>query len=601
MKSIRKIRKLSLRLVVTLIIAFLSISLIAETLILPSANNTNESIHVDEKENLRSSAVTSKSYTNVEWLNNINFSTGISPWTNTTGGDPTDINGTYSSGVANYEVLGDSGKFELIVDPSNATEMAKWRTTKIDNVIYPQIKGKTSEGFYASHFWDESGGGGQDNFSCSVRWIRQVKLPVDMSDYTITSASFKAQFNATVEAESFNEAGGGNDDDYGGLEVPGDTTWPGQDDTWDYAYFSAEISSQDNPQMKTLLAYNKTSHLGEDVGPPNDNVSATIPDTDMTSNLDEDLLAKSLESALSVDNYNFTIYLGIDLFCADNWGNVDRDNFTSLLIRSLNLTFTYEKWIDYGSQLSWRQSGYMINHTSEQYYSSTNIDEVKMNFDYKVNESWTSKSPNSEIRILIHDNEQKIYPKIKLSDYNYTEHQGDFIRARTENYDFTSLIHTEENISLSIQVFMADPFELDHRINISIDNIHFLVSYTVFYNPPSPAVAVPDDDDNGKTTVVQEPWVNLLIAIAAIVGGGCLGAYLLAYQLYLKYPPAVRKVRKYRKTLKKKAPPKTEIDSREASFKNIYMNKLGDFANISKVKAKGLTTSPEPTLKKKKV
>jgi len=486
---------------------------------------TKNSIQVKEKGNLRSSAATSNSYTNIEWFDNPNFN-GITPWTNHSEGDHTDVNATYSSGVANYEVMGNSGKFELIVDPTNDTEMDKWIATKVaDDVIYPDFHTKNSEGFYASHSWNESKIGGSDNNTGSVRWIRQIEMPVNMSDYKITSASVEVEFNATVEAES--EAGNAWNDRNGGIEVPGDVTYTDQDDTWDYAYFSAQISSEDNPQMKTLLTYNRTNQLGRDNAPPyDDDVPATIPDTDMTLNLGETLLISTLESALSFDDYNFTVYLGIDVFCSDNYPGVDVDNFTSLIIRSLNLTFTYEKIMNYGSALAWQQIGNMINYTSEAYYSHVAINDVQMNFDYKINETWASQAPNSELQIFINDKEQKIYPHIKLSDYSGG---GNFSAAKAENYDFTSLIHDQENIILAIKVILLDyNFWLDHRINISIDNIYLMVSYTVFYNPPSPAAV--SGGGGGKTKVVEEPWINLIIAIAAIVGSICLGGYLVAYQ-----------------------------------------------------------------------
>jgi hypothetical protein len=88
----------------------------------------------------------------------------------------------------------------------------------------------------------------------------------------------------------------------------------------------------------------------------------------------------------------------------------------------------------------------------------------------------------------------------------------------------------------------------------------------VFYNPPSPAA----DDDDGKTKTIQEPWLNLLIAIAAIAGAICLGGYLVYYIRVLKYPKPVRKIRKYRRTLKRKHQPDLEILGREQAFKELY-------------------------------
>jgi hypothetical protein len=589
MKQIKFKTQLIAKFILILLIFSCFVFLLNETVNKDSSLSSDEnsgSLLVDGEEKPRSAVVISKSYNNIAWLDNPNFN-GISPWINITEGDSSDINATYSEGVANYEVMGNSGKFELIVDPTNATEMAKWTASKKSEYeIYPDIHAKTNEGFYSSHYWDEGAAGGSDNNTGSVRWVRQIEMPVNMSDYKITSASVKAQFNATVEEESDDTVFVPPwNDDYGGIEVPGDRTRPGQDDTWDYAYFSVEISSEDNPQMKSLLAYNRTNQLGEDHAPPyDDNVPATIPDTDMTLNLEENLLISALESALSYDDYNFTVYLGIDVLCSDNWIGVDIDNFTSLIIRSLNLTFTYEKIMNYGSALAWQQIGNMINHTSEQYYSSTVINDVQMNFDYKINESWVNQAPNSEIQIFINNKEQKIYPHIKLTDYNGG---GNFITAKAENYDFTSLVNDQENISLAIKVALLDfNFWLDHRINISIDNIYFIVSYTVFFNFPPPAAD--DDDDKTKTTILEEPWFNLLIAIAAITGAICLGGYLVYYIRVLKYPKPVRSVRKYRRTLKRKKMPSVDITSREKAFNSIFR----EFSAISLLKGKPIEEKP---------
>jgi len=49
-----------------------------------------------------------------------------------------------------------------------------------------------------------------------------------------------------------------------------------------------------------------------------------------------------------------------------------------------------------------------------------------------------------------------------------------------------------------------------------------------------------------------------------------LAGYLIAYQRILKYPKPVRKVRKYRRTLKKKNAPSVDITGRDKAFKSVY-------------------------------
>ena len=57
------------------------------------------------------------------------------------------------------------------------------------------------------------------------------------------------------------------------------------------------------------------------------------------------------------DHSNFTITLGIDIYCEDNLGGTEYDTFESLIIKSCNLTFTCVKKIEQFSSLSWNQIG----------------------------------------------------------------------------------------------------------------------------------------------------------------------------------------------------------------------------------------------------
>ena len=82
--------------------------------------------------------------------------------------------------------------------------------------------------------------------------------------------------------------------------------------------------------------------------------------------------------------------------------------------------------------------------------------------------------------------------------------------------------------------------------------------------------------------------------IISIIGAVALGGYLIAYQRVLKYPKAVRKVRKFRTSLKRKSAPSLSIISREKGFRAIYKEEI---ENLKKMKAK--TVSKPPEIKKK--
>ncbi|MFW9898655.1 MAG: hypothetical protein ACFFDO_05285, partial [Candidatus Thorarchaeota archaeon] len=60
------------------------------------------------------------------------------------------------------------------------------------------------------------------------------------------------------------------------------------------------------------------------------------------------------------------------------------------------------------------------------------------------------------------------------------------------------------------------------------------------------------------------------------------------YQRVLKYPKPVRKIRKYRRSLKKTKMPKVEIIGREKAFSSIY----SEYSAISLLKGKPIGKKP---------
>jgi hypothetical protein len=69
---------------------------------------------------------------------------------------------------------------------------------------------------------------------------------------------------------------------------------------------------------------------------------------------------------------------------------------------------------------------------------------------------------------------------------------------------------------------------------------------------------------------------SLIISIiAGVVAGAGLGGYLVLYRLYLRYPPAIRKLRKYRKSLKRKRAPDISTSSRKEIFRDTFKESFG--------------------------
>jgi hypothetical protein len=396
------------------------------------------------------------------WFENPTFDDPIEPiWYSEIEGDLSDIKVTTNPGQANYVVIGDYGEIE-IDDPLNNIDWTPYNNPEFP--ISPDSNGSDSTGLFISHEWDE--GVDQSRNSPSIHWKRNITTPVNFSDYIITSASLDVIFNASVTAVGSNPS----QPHIGGIERPGDYTEgqnpPGdtQFGIGDFATFYVLISDLAN-ENSFQIALNRTTDLGRDT-PEVNNYSDTAMNT-----IPEEILISYLTSVLEGDHHNFTITLGIDIYCEDNEWNVDVDTWDLLTIRTFNLTFTYEKKIDQFSIASWNQDGDKIADISN---DTVIIDEARLNFKYSIDESWTSSSPNSEIRAFINNN--KLSETIKLNTAN-----SSFQTAKPGGFDVTSLIPYNIAINLSIQLYIADQFGLDKNTTISIDEVYLNITYTVIF------------------------------------------------------------------------------------------------------------------------
>jgi len=462
---------------------------------------------------------------NVAWLTNSQFEDPIEPtWFPIIKGDESDVDTSTSPNQANMVILGEEFTFEVIADPPDGN----W--TAVNNPRFPRFPDNNftdSAGLNVYHYWDENEPAGQTHNTPSVHWQRHYIMPVNMSDYIITSASVQATFNATVTVSPYST---------GGIDCPGDPgDTPLQFSTGDYARFYVLISDPDNT-YEYEVAYNQTIDLGQDSP-----AIPSYPDTLMVP-VPEDVLIAYLTAIFKENNFNFTITLGIDIYCEDNESGVDRDRWNSLIIRSLDFTFSYRKKIDQFTSVSWNQVGESISGTNKL------ITGGNLQFEYKIDQTWTNSSPNSELRVLINNNLHS--ETIKLSKAT-----NFFQEAKTGGYDVTPVILKNVNISLSIEVYLADEFGLEDIITVSITNTTLLISYIETFSDP-------------------EPWIFMGLFIISVIGAGVLAAYLIAYQSYLKYPVPVRKVRKYRKTLSRDKTPGVGIVSQKTSFSKHYYAEL---------------------------
>jgi len=460
-------------------------------------------------------------------------------WTSIKEGDLSDVDAYISQGYGNYLIYGDSGE-KRIDEPLNNLDWHDFNNPEFP--ISPDNNGSSSAGLWIDHIWNE--GVDQTRNTPSIHWKQNITMPVNMSDYIITSASLKVIFNATVTAQGSNPLA----PHIYGIERPGDYTdgdpdpspypEPPQFAIGDFATFYVLISDLDNNNV-FQVAINTTTDLGQD-SPEITNYTDTL-----LNEVPEEVLISYLTSVLENDNFNFTITLGIDIYCEDNDYNADIDTWNSLIIRSFNLTFTYEKKVNQFTSISWEQTGDQISGDNIQ------ITNARLNFEYKINQTWSYiSSPNSEFRVSIND--KQYIETIKLSratDSFQDAYQGEI--------DVTSFISKDINVTLSIQVFLADEFGLSEDILISIDDIFFEITY----------VEIISD-------IFSEPEIFRILLILASIVGLSISGYLVAYQRVLKYPKPVRKVRKYRKTLTRTAEPSKDILDRKTAFKKEYKKEL---------------------------
>jgi len=230
----------------------------------PLMNLKNNALVKNLPADLHNSGVTQVTNTK-QWILNGDFSSSDN-WTSEKSilGDPDDVDATISSGAANFIINGELDKYSIAGTPNSswtAFDNTDWGVGMDDGTE----RGIDSYGCWVDYTWDESVD--QTGGTPSVHWKRNITLPVDMSDYKITSATLNVIFNATVTATGT-----------GGIDVFDDQT---QLQVGDYARFYILISDIENVYQPFQIANNRTKYLGWDTGPV-----TTIEDTSLT-NIDE--------------------------------------------------------------------------------------------------------------------------------------------------------------------------------------------------------------------------------------------------------------------------------------------------------------------------
>lgn len=115
-------------------------------------------------------------------------------------GDTTDAKAYIEDGAANYDILGKSYSFIAASGkPNSSVSSMGWKQVKNPAFpSFPDIAKINSSGCYAAHnWWNEFA-----DQSPSVHWDKNISMPVDISDYIITSASISAIVNGSALTKS---------------------------------------------------------------------------------------------------------------------------------------------------------------------------------------------------------------------------------------------------------------------------------------------------------------------------------------------------------------------------------------------------------------
>jgi hypothetical protein len=462
-----------------------------------------------------------------QWIENSDFN-NTDGWEYTYNGDATDVNASIYNEVANFKVLGHSGTQQWIENNPLSGEWSRIKNT--DGIPVPEIDAMRSDGWYVRHRYVDNA----LNQSVKAQWQKNFTMEVDMSDYHITSAFLDVWINGTVENQ---------DADSGGIDRPGDTDISSgilRMATGDFARFFVLVSDLQHEREFEAVHY-QTTDLGKD-GPP---AIVELNDTKIAPITEESLIFY-LNQAFEKNSREFALTLGISLWCEDSVYAMDRDFWNGLWIKNFTLTISYEKNINQFTSISWEYKGDQLSSGNYR----VKVTEARLYFEYKVNQTWpTNLSPNSEIKIFIND--QVHNETIKLSNAETL-----FKTIKEEGFDLTNLIPINEDINVSIQIFLADEFGLSSVIELSIDKTLLWIYYVVI---------IP----------LEQTLLFQILFVLSFIGATILATYILLYQRILKYPKALRKVRKYKKTLRRKKGPETPILNRELAFRGAYKREMG--------------------------
>ena len=211
------------------------------------------------------------------------------------------------------------------------------------------------------------------------------------------------------------------------------------------------------------------------------------------------------------------------------------------------------------------------NYQSNSFILRINVKKISIDVATESGITTINARPGESVTIdvILYDLDFNQTIKNATVTYTWIFGQGELLASDTDGkYEATLTNVPEGTYMITISVYAGDDYEFK--------------SYEITLN------------------VVRSTEENLLFLILTIVGISAsvvLAAFFFAYQRILKYPKPVRKIRKFKKTLKKKKVPDVEILSSSDALTTLYKEELGPIAKLFKGKIKPELPEQQPEQK----
>ncbi len=193
----------------------------------------------------------------------------------------------------------------------------------------------------------------------------------------------------------------------------------------------------------------------------------------------------------------------------------------------------------------------------------------------------TAQKPNYEsfsARLRIQVNRIRTEIEIESGNETMTALPGEnvILAVSLHDLDYGGSI---ENVT----VMYSTDFEQGELLDPDGDGVFEAVLTNVPEGTYQITVSVYADDDYDferlklNLNVIRSPENVLLFQVLTVIGIGAaigIGGYLVLYQKIFRYPVPVRKVRKFKKALRKKKLPSVDISSRDAAFESKFKEEI---------------------------